>query len=112
MVTFSFRKFIFKGHCNASRKNQQWKSLGHWVRQQRRKRKQSKLTDYQIEILDALGFEWDRSYYLYAKVPHKDKLPHPPSTYVKYHQALNSPSIKFPLSLASIAAMEAAGNKG
>eukprot|EP01114_Cavostelium_apophysatum_P015202 TRINITY_DN409_c0_g2_i1.p1 TRINITY_DN409_c0_g2~~TRINITY_DN409_c0_g2_i1.p1 ORF type:complete len:227 (+),score=54.76 TRINITY_DN409_c0_g2_i1:163-843(+) len=55
------------GHCNASRKIDQWKSLGHWVRQQRRKRKQGKLSPSQIELLDQLGFEWDRSHYTYSK---------------------------------------------
>jgi len=55
------------GHCNASRKNKTWKSLGHWVRQQRRKKKQGKLSDHQTELLNKLGFEWDRSYFLHKK---------------------------------------------
>jgi len=62
------------GHCNVSRKNMQWKSLGHCVRQQRRKKKNGKLNDTQIDLLDKMGFEWDRSYYLYSKVPHRDAL--------------------------------------
>jgi hypothetical protein len=60
-----FRKAF--GHCNVSRKNAMFKSLGHWVRQQRRRKKQFKLNPKQIELLDELGFEWDRSYYLYSK---------------------------------------------
>eukprot|EP01119_Soliformovum_irregulare_P013421 TRINITY_DN3565_c0_g1_i1.p1 TRINITY_DN3565_c0_g1~~TRINITY_DN3565_c0_g1_i1.p1 ORF type:complete len:235 (-),score=41.58 TRINITY_DN3565_c0_g1_i1:116-820(-) len=59
-------------HCNVSRKNTQWKSLGHWVRQQRRKKKQDQLNQTQINLLDNLGFEWDRSYYLYTKAPYRD----------------------------------------
>jgi len=62
------------GHCNVSRKNLKWKSLGHWVRQQRRKRKNGKLNDTQISVLEKMGFEWDRSYYLYSKVPHRHAL--------------------------------------
>jgi len=62
------------GHCNVSRKNTQWKSLGHWVRQQRRKKKNGKLNETQILFLEKMDFEWDRSYYLYSKVPHKEAL--------------------------------------
>jgi hypothetical protein len=36
--------------------------------------KHSKLTARQKELLDSLGFEWDRSYYLYSKLPHKQAI--------------------------------------
>lgn len=67
------------GHCNASRKNpvcgvnsnlfltafvQEFKSLGHWVHQQRRKNKQNKLTDRQKDLLKRVGFGMAHTYLL------------------------------------------------
>mmetsp|Transcript_14311 Transcript_14311/g.19953 ORF Transcript_14311/g.19953 Transcript_14311/m.19953 type:complete len:372 (+) Transcript_14311:145-1260(+) len=57
------------GHCNVTRTKAEWKSLGNWVAEQRRKMRQGKLTQQQYDMLSVLGFEWDRSYFFKAAVP-------------------------------------------
>ncbi|PRP89394.1 hypothetical protein PROFUN_01257 [Planoprotostelium fungivorum] len=47
-------------HCNVTRTSTPWKKLGNWVAEQRRKRKQGKLSETQIKMLDNLAFEWER----------------------------------------------------
>ncbi len=46
------------GHCRVSTLSKTHRSLGLWVRTQRGKRKQGKLTGKQIQQLDRLGFLW------------------------------------------------------
>lgn len=51
------------GHTNVTRTTDEFKSLGNWVAEQRRKKRRNKLSDQQIHLLDQLKFEWDRTYY-------------------------------------------------
>lgn len=53
------------GHCNVPRATEQWKSLGHWVQNQRRKWKTGKLQAHRVKLLQALNFEWDLRYHNY-----------------------------------------------
>lgn len=62
------------GHCNVPKtktKRETW-SLANWVSMQRAKRKtpgarHGTLTPLQIQKLDSIGFEWDRSYYTFGR---------------------------------------------
>jgi len=50
------------GHCNVPKREGAWKSLGQWVRQQRRKKKLGKISQNQKDLLEKLNFEWERGY--------------------------------------------------
>ncbi len=47
------------GHCKISTASKTHAALGNWVRAQRERRKQGKLSEERIERLDRLGFVWD-----------------------------------------------------
>jgi len=61
-------KQIF-GNCNVPKKEGAWKSLGQWVRQQRRKKKLGKISHQQETFLEKLGFEWERGYKAASAIP-------------------------------------------
>lgn len=55
------------GHCNVTQHDKFSRSLGNWVSKQRQRKKRgyktkySKLSQEQVDLLDKIGFEWDRS---------------------------------------------------
>jgi len=55
--------YMHFGHTNVTRTTDEFKSLGNWVAEQRRKKRRNKLSEQQIQLLDQLKFEWDRTYY-------------------------------------------------
>mmetsp|Transcript_16356 Transcript_16356/g.22679 ORF Transcript_16356/g.22679 Transcript_16356/m.22679 type:complete len:271 (+) Transcript_16356:131-943(+) len=57
------------GHTNVTRTKPEYKPLGNWVAEQRRKMRQQRLAQNHIQLLSSIGFEWDRSYYYHCKVP-------------------------------------------
>ena len=50
-----------KGHSNVPHKYDEIPSLGTWCHHQRRKYRQSTLSDWKIQCMDELGFQWDPS---------------------------------------------------
>eukprot|EP00027_Filamoeba_sp_ATCC50430_P007708 CAMPEP_0168559282 /NCGR_PEP_ID=MMETSP0413-20121227/10436_1 /TAXON_ID=136452 /ORGANISM="Filamoeba nolandi, Strain NC-AS-23-1" /LENGTH=231 /DNA_ID=CAMNT_0008590491 /DNA_START=684 /DNA_END=1379 /DNA_ORIENTATION=+ len=57
-------KDIF-GHTRVTRTTPGYEELGNWVAEQRRKLKKGKITEKQFEMLNNIGFEWDRSHYFF-----------------------------------------------
>jgi superfamily II DNA or RNA helicase len=49
---------IANNNCNPSAKTGNYKSLGTWVLGQRMEKKQNKLDDFKIALLNELGFKW------------------------------------------------------
>jgi hypothetical protein len=47
------------GHCRVSTLDKDHSSLGNWVRTQRTRRRQGKLSEERIRKLDELGFVWE-----------------------------------------------------
>ncbi|PRP81884.1 hypothetical protein PROFUN_08748 [Planoprotostelium fungivorum] len=52
---------VFKeihNHTNVTRTKPEYKTLGNWVHEQRRKRRNGQLSDAQITLLESLQFDW------------------------------------------------------
>lgn len=47
------------GHCDIPVRSRELKTLATWVVAQRYERRQKRITDEQIELLDRIGFTWD-----------------------------------------------------
>ncbi|PRP78383.1 hypothetical protein PROFUN_13795 [Planoprotostelium fungivorum] len=47
-------------HTNVTRTKKDTRKLGNWVAEQRRKKKQGRLNQQQIDFLTAAGFEWEK----------------------------------------------------
>mmetsp|Transcript_3526 Transcript_3526/g.4856 ORF Transcript_3526/g.4856 Transcript_3526/m.4856 type:complete len:569 (-) Transcript_3526:87-1793(-) len=54
------------GHTNVTRTADEYRGLGNWVAEQRRKLRKGRLSKEQFELLNTIDFEWDRSYYFKA----------------------------------------------
>ena len=71
-----FKKYY--GHCNVPCKYEANKQLGRWVDRQRQMYKHTKkgcnISEERIELLEKIGFEWDRKRRIAIKSTHYDKL--------------------------------------
>ncbi|PRP80007.1 hypothetical protein PROFUN_12294 [Planoprotostelium fungivorum] len=47
-------------HTNVTRTKKDTRKLGNWVAEQRRKKKQGRLNQQQIDLLTSAGFEWEK----------------------------------------------------
>lgn len=47
-------------HTNVTRTKKDTRKLGNWVAEQRRKKKQGRLNQTQIDLLTSAGFEWEK----------------------------------------------------
>lgn len=64
----SLRQFRMKyGHCNVPHTGE-YRTLGYWVVNQRRKRRKGKMPVDQIRLLDSLGFSWGKPSFINVDV--------------------------------------------